>query len=95
MTQPSAPAVTALDRLVALFGSQKAVGEIAGRKQSTVSGWAERGVPAELARVFRLAARKRGLTLSLDEFHDWIDEDAARAAASGKKPAPARRRAAG
>lgn len=91
---PSPSDPTALDRLVAVFGSQKALCEIAGRGQSTVSGWADRGVPAELARVFRDAARARGLTLSLDEVYDWIDGDAWRRGAAKKGAAARKSRAA-
>lgn len=76
---------SALQRITErLGGRQLTVAACAGRRQSTVSGWENRGVPADLALTIAQNARARGYALTAEEILVWIAEDRAAASRGGR-----------
>lgn len=67
-----------VDRLKALFGSVNRVAEAAERKQNTVSGWRERGVPLDVAMNIARNARAMQVDVTLAQLLEWIEADDAK-----------------
>lgn len=76
-TSPAGAGRSAYERLVERFGSQARLVEASGRAQSTVAGWAERGVPLDAAEAIEAGAARRGVDLSFEELARWIRADRA------------------
>jgi P63C domain len=54
--------------IIQKFGGQTALGQLLGRRQSTVSHWAKRGVPTKWQQPILDLARKHGIDLSPEDF---------------------------
>ncbi len=64
-----------VDKLVRLFGSQKAVAEIAQCSPNSVSNWRKRGVPLKSAKAISDNAHLKNVDITMQQIVDWIDID--------------------